>query len=73
MTDKPRQNVPTDLVCPKCAGQLVLMTRKVDGRRFLACRAWYDPETRCDYTDNSIPQHLLLREAGATPLPGFGA
>jgi hypothetical protein len=48
------------------------MTRKADGRRFLACRSFYDERVRCDYTDNAIPQHILMQEAGAQPLPGLG-
>ena len=67
-----KQNVPTTLLCPKCAGQLLIMTRKADGKRFLACRNWYDERIRCDYTENRIPEHLLMTEAGATPLPGLG-
>jgi hypothetical protein len=69
---KIRQNVKTNLACPKpgCSGRLPIMTRKADGRRFLACSAWYG-DTHCDYTSNEIPQHLLMQEAGATPLPGF--
>lgn len=66
-----RQNVPTTLACPKCGGTLLIMTRKIDGKRCLACRNWYDPGLRCDYTDNHLPQHLLMREAGAETLPGF--
>lgn len=74
MTNQPiKQNVPTTLVCPKCAGQLLIMTRKADGRRFLACRNFYDERIRCDYTENAIPQHLLMREAGVPQLPGFGS
>jgi len=72
MTEQPiRQNVPTTLICPKCGGKLVIMTRKADGRRFLACRGFYDERIRCDYTENAIPTHLLMTEAGAAQLPGF--
>ena len=66
-----KQNVPTTLGCPECGGTLLIMTRKADGRRFLACRNWFDPERRCQYTENSLPQHLLMKESGAAPLPGF--
>lgn len=71
--DAPRykQNVPTTLACPKCGGTLLIMTRKADGRRFLACRNFYDERLRCDYTENRVPEALLLREAGTTPLPGL--
>jgi hypothetical protein len=64
-----RQNVKTHLPCPRpgCRGSLLLMTRRADGRRFLACSAWYG-DTHCDFT---IPEHILLREAGAEPLPGL--
>jgi ssDNA-binding Zn-finger/Zn-ribbon topoisomerase 1 len=66
-----KQNVPTALACPECGGTLLIMTRKADGRRFLACRNFYDQHLRCPYTDNHLPQHLLMKEAGAAPLPGF--
>lgn len=73
MSAKPyKQNVKTELLCPRCAGPLVIMTRKADGKRFLACSRFYDPTVRCDYTENTIPQHILMREAGAATLPGFG-
>lgn len=72
MADEPiRQNVPTTLACPKCGGTLLIMTRKADRRRFLACRRRYDERIRCDYTENSVPPDLLMREAGAIPLPGM--
>jgi ssDNA-binding Zn-finger/Zn-ribbon topoisomerase 1 len=72
MTEQPiKQNVATTLACPKCGGTLLIMTRKADRRRFLACRNWYDERLRCDYTENSLPQHLLMKDAGATPLPGL--
>jgi ssDNA-binding Zn-finger/Zn-ribbon topoisomerase 1 len=66
-----KQNVPTTLNCPQCGGGLLLMTRKADGKRFLACSRWYDKAVRCEYTENRVPTHLLLKEAGAAPLPGF--
>jgi hypothetical protein len=74
VADPIKQNVRTNLPCPRpgCVGQLLLMTRKKDGRRFLACNAWYG-ESRCDYTSNDVPQHLLAREQGVPmlPLPGL--
>lgn len=66
-----RQNVPTTLACPKCGGTLLIMTRKADRRRFLACANRRDERVRCDYTANGLPQHLLMQEAGAQPLPGM--
>jgi hypothetical protein len=69
-----KQNVPTGIPCPRpsCVGKLLLMTRRKDGRRFLACSAWYG-DTRCDFTSNEIPQHLIAKEAGVPMLPLFDA
>lgn len=72
MTEQPyRQNVKTELLCPRCAGTLLIMTRKADGKRFLGCARYYDPTVKCDYTENRVPEHLLMREAGAPTLPGL--
>lgn len=71
MTEPVRQNVPTELLCPKCAGRVLIMTRKADGKRFLACSNFYDERIRCDWTRNGLPEHLKMREAGAPLLPGF--
>ena len=49
------QNVPTGLPCPLCGCGLYRMTRRADGRPFLACSGWYDPDRRCRYTRNDAP------------------
>ena len=73
MADRPtyRQNVPTTLACPKCGGTLLIMTRKADGKRFLACGSFYDERVRCDYTSNDVPEFVKMKESGSEPLPGF--
>lgn len=69
---KPRQNVKTGMTCPACGLELLLMTRRKDGRRFIACSGFYTAAA-CSYTSNDVPQHLLAREAGVPmlPLPGL--
>jgi DNA-directed RNA polymerase subunit RPC12/RpoP len=68
-----KQNVPTTLACPQCGGTLLVMTRKIDRRRFLACRNRYHSDIKCPYTSNELPGDLLQRESGAPMLPGFGS
>lgn len=65
-----RQNVPTELACPKCGGQVLIMTVRGSGRRFLACRNYYS-DLNCDYTSNRLPESIRLREAGFPTLPGL--
>jgi DNA-directed RNA polymerase subunit RPC12/RpoP len=71
VTESIKQNVPTTSGCPECGGQLLLMTRKADGKRFLACRNFYAPEIRCPYTRDEVPVSIRLREIGAPTLPAL--
>ena len=72
MTDDIKQNIKTELLCPDCGGRLLIMIRKADRKRFLACANYYDRQVRCKYTNNYLPQDLLMKEAAAPMLPGFG-
>jgi hypothetical protein len=75
--DTIKQRVRTGLRCPLpgCGGELLLMHRKADGRRFLACARWFvgGAGNGCQYTSNTVPEHVKAREAGVPMLPLFDA
>lgn len=67
-----KQSIKTELPCPECGAALLVMTREAGRKRFLACSNYYDKQVRCKYTNNYLPQDLLMKEAAAPMLPGFG-
>ncbi len=52
--------------CPECREPMIVRTNRENGSRFLGCAQYPD----CTAT-MPIPEHIRLREAGLTPLPGF--
>jgi len=57
-----------NVFCPRCVPRvkLVVRTNRANGSQFLGCPNW--PE--CKHTQ-AIPEDLIMKLHGATPLPGF--
>ena len=54
--------------CPVFIPQvkMVVRTNRLNGHQFLGCPNW----PSCEHT-TGIPEDILMRAAGAVPLPGF--
>jgi ssDNA-binding Zn-finger/Zn-ribbon topoisomerase 1 len=57
---------PTGHVCPDCGEPLVIRLNRSTETEFLGCSTY--PE--CRFT-TPVPADLVMRRAGAKPLPGF--